>query len=308
MRKIFIVIIFILGSIVISCHEDSFVDTSNTDKLIKESQEKMSFTYLDKTYSSTYHKINDSIIVLDDPIVNSLYQEINKLPNLLIHFDEEGNIIYYDDFESYLKRINKNTQNTRESLIANSANSHTNVKNYIELNACSIMLQGTGGYITFDAHQQDVNVPNLGPYQFNDRIDSFYMDATSSCYTVFFFRDENYGGRSISFTPSFVEGTNCTHICNVSSLKDYHMSAGGGSWYRNISSFKIIYTPPPPPKPRPGQTVPSIGPGGGSGRGSGRGSGIGPGRGSGEGPIIGSGSGSGRGSGRGGPGIGPVIG
>lgn len=233
-KNILYLLISIFG--LVSCSSDDLINSTNTndDTLLTK---KISFNYSGKYYSSTYQQVNDSFIILSDTKINDLYQRLNQLPNLATYVDKNGHITYYDSFDSYLKETNINHAFLNGNSKAMLGNQKYKITFY----------SNAYNYLIFNLSAGSYKIHDLNEYQFNDnilliKVKTLEKPITNTISQITLFRDNNFGGRSITF--EFNKATSYQEIDLSEHLFDKSFLSTGKKWSRHVSSiiFNISYS------------------------------------------------------------------
>lgn len=114
MRKTKIVFSFLILMFFTSCSNneiDDFREQSN-----KQQSRMFSFDYKGGHYFSSYNLTEDSIMVLNDPDVNSLYQRLLELPELVTYVKGIDKVEFFDNSDQITDTVTNNKPSLRSTI------------------------------------------------------------------------------------------------------------------------------------------------------------------------------------------------
>ena len=231
MKKILFLAICMSSLAITSCSSD---DTISNIEQASKNNDVYSFTYLGKIYTSTIlsSKIinNEEEIILSDPKVNDIYQKIVANQNSAMYINSSNEITFFDSYQDLKKTVYPTSSNSNSNVNSTRTNSKiSSVGNLIIYEHDNY----TGSNSSFSISDTGLDILDLGLYGFHDRISSFQVSSSiNNVFAITFFRDQNYGGRSLTFDI----GTNL----NINSLRGYKLSSAAGSWNDQATSLKVF--------------------------------------------------------------------
>lgn len=238
----------------ISCSNDDTLDYNDKPESLNSST--YNFEYKGIKYSSTFHYNNDSIIIMDDPVVRALFEELGKNRNLITLVNDDNNILYFDkssEVEEYESAKKFDLSKQLKAYDPNGAYVHI-----ISLGAILYEKDNFGGkekWMRLEGSYRSEDCPSLSAYGFNDKISAIklfipelernnnpYRNMGSSGY-LYCFEHDNFQGAQLMLdvrlcsTGEFKE----IHENFIPKLKDYLMpGTWNTSWNDQISSYKFI--------------------------------------------------------------------
>ncbi len=243
MKKITILFALFIG-VMFGC-QNSDLDLSPAENLTGNEQiiplrETFDFTYKGVTYSSLYHMENDTLMILEDKKVATLYDQLQELPELATCVTPEGNIEYFDTYSDLQKK--KPTRINNKALNLPPVYPTLTLYEHAHYN-----LDKTGHYVDFQLAY--LNIPDLDVYGINEMISSVRVHS-SGVFIIYnrvtFFRNKNYGAQSITFDfhesrydDEFSIDFYIYYYLKVNNLKNYKVKSGI-NWNDRISSFKVF--------------------------------------------------------------------
>lgn len=247
MKKITILFALFIG-VMFGC-QNSDIELAPAENLIGNEQivplrETFDFTYKGVTYSSLYHMENDTLMILEDEEVATLYDQLQELPELATYVTANEEVEYFDTYNE-LQRIHypaeKNNNNNKSRMVPTDAvdlvvYEHANYNDRI---------MGMGYVFPFYVNRS-ISIPDLDYYGVNESISSFEIISDNnvlfSTYRITFFRNKNYEAQSLSFDYKdgvYDDVRHYTYYVRVPNLKKYKVKKGI-TWNDRISSFKVF--------------------------------------------------------------------
>ncbi|WP_313582020.1 hypothetical protein [Chishuiella sp.] len=236
MKKFLILMITFTSFINYSCSDDDKSDIEQTS--IKTEQklvdsEIYTFSYKDKVYSSpilsskNIENNNDiQDIVLEDKRINEILQDLLNNPNSAMYINDLGKIYFFDSYKELINSVYPKSNLESPRLNSKIAANDNKLVIYDDE-----YYRGSNSLFTFS--ESGLDLVDLGPYGFHDRISSFTIDTNlNNVFAITFFRDQNYGGRSLTF--------NVGENLKVATLKNYRLSKKAGSWNKQATSLRVF--------------------------------------------------------------------
>ncbi|SNR55847.1 hypothetical protein [Flavobacterium sp. ov086] len=229
MKKVLLCVLVVTS--LLSCSSDQESSISNVNGIEKKTdvtKNVMNFSYKSKSYSSSYEVKNDSTIVLNESVANDVYQKIQELQELAVYVNADKSLLFFDNYKDLQKALNLDNKNSsKKSITGKTAAVQTGSITFYEHN-----ISNPGQFLTFPVYDNGVEIPDVGiPYGFSDKASSFYIKVdVLNKYTVTLFRDQNYGGRSISFLVPLE-----LYDGNLGG----HRMGPGTNWNDQMTSFKV---------------------------------------------------------------------
>ena len=221
----------------ISCGNDMNDDMNETSNF-----KTLKFKYEGVNYSSTY-ELQNSLVIIHDDYVNSIYQELAQNENLAIYEKSNGDLEIYDNIQD-LQKVNNlvdsdERKNTKGIWVEYPDAPDCSVEFYMSNNYNGDTLYD--GIFYIKGHESH---PYVGDY-FNDRFSSmkayvrgeFQPRGQTQGYCIAIFKDANFRGA----TRVIELGSNSTRF--ISDFRDIHYGSGL-SWHRwndEVSSVKTYY-------------------------------------------------------------------
>lgn len=220
-----------------SCNSED--DTNSPTTKIKS--ESVSFTYKGVSYYSIYKLSSDSIVIWDNPEVGKLYEELDQLPELSTLINNDNSIIYFDnetELKEYISIIDTNKVQTRGVWDPTSIDFALWIYEHGNRQGAALKLisdkKSTLYFTDFG-----LDIPDLGVYNFNDRISSLYFTCSPAEFTLYFYEHPNYGGKSLCLKGPF-------HEYSIQNLKDWILQKpdfthSSKDWNDEISSLRVSF-------------------------------------------------------------------
>lgn len=199
MRKItFFAALFI--SILFAACQNSNLELAQVENLTDGEQvtplrETFDFTYKGESYSSPFYMENDTLMILEDEKVATIYNKLQELPELATHVTSDGKIEYFDTYNDLFGNL--------------PISSTRNFPNYMNRYILHIYEHSnynrnrTGKIQSLD---MPILIPDLDAYGMDDMISSCAVTNGQNMGTISsitFFRNPNYQAQSITFSYNF---------------------------------------------------------------------------------------------------------
>ncbi|WP_065218105.1 MULTISPECIES: hypothetical protein [Butyricimonas] len=219
----------------------STVNLTGNEQLIPL-RETFDFTYKGETYSSLYHIENDTLMILEDKKVATLYNQLLELPELATYVTPKGDIEYFDSYGDLQAKKPARTNNKALNLPPNY--SIITLYEHAHYN-----LDQAGLYAEY-RFTHELLVFSIGEYGIDEKVSSARVHSDGPgfpcCSRVTFFRNINFGAQSITFDfhdgiydDEFSTGLDIFYNLKVNNFKKYKVKSGI-NWNDRISSFKIL--------------------------------------------------------------------
>lgn len=238
MKKITILFALFIG-IMFGC-QNSDLEITPAENLTGNEQfiplrETFDFIYKGVTYSSPYHMENDTLMILENEKVATLYDQLQELPELATYVSAEGNIEYYDTSDELLQ--NKQFQ---ENNISARAYENPSLLLYLYQDYLyNTRSNGNAMMLTFNAGSP-ISIPDLGRYNFDDKLSSLRVlknGGIGNGLAIILYRNKNYEAQSITFTFSY--NPSSSYVLEVENLHNYKVKKGI-NWNDRVSSFRVV--------------------------------------------------------------------
>ena len=242
MRKISILIALIIG-VIYGC-QNSDLELASAENLTGDEQfiplrETFDFTYKGITYSSPYHMENDTLMILEDEQVASIYDQLQELPELATYVTPEGDIEYFDTYNELQKE--------KPARIKNKALNFTPISTLTIYEHSHYNLDKAGIQVDYRFYSE-LLMPQIE--QLDEKISSARVHSDGlgfpCCSRVTFFRNMHFQAQSITFDfhdgiydAEFTKGIVVYYNLKVNNFKNYKVKSGI-NWNDRISSFKIL--------------------------------------------------------------------
>lgn len=225
MKKI-LICVAILGSM-LSCSTDS--ENASNEASVKTGNDVFTFSYEGKSYSSSYDSSKETL-TLDNTNVNNLYKKLQELPELATLENQDGSIVFYNNYAELSEALNIKTGTSSKSITGKTAERSGEIFLYDNIDR-------GGENLRYDIDAFGLDVSNVG--NLHDRVSSFEMKLfLPNSYVVTIFRDPNFLGRSYSFNgPTAIDG-----VLYIRNLGDYTMTKRFPKdikWNDQMDSFKV---------------------------------------------------------------------
>ncbi|MDU1904611.1 MAG: hypothetical protein E6772_07500 [Dysgonomonas sp.] len=165
-------------------------------------KESITFTYKGSTYTSTYEKGEEKLI-LDDNTAKSVYNELMSNPNLATLVNENGTLEFYDTHED----LNEAHGWTDEEYLEDSEMPEDTQTRAFKAGQCTIWFYDNGNYTGTPLLAADFynsfNKANMVSIGWNDRVSSIRMInyGTKNYAKITLFEHINFAGRALCIMP-----------------------------------------------------------------------------------------------------------
>lgn len=228
---------------------------------IHENIDTIKFMYQGNSYSSAYTLIDDSVIDVKDPSIDSLLTHLNSLPNLFTFSYPNGTCEYFNDKVEFMSNLNRVLKFNREMALDSKTNQPAPRK-MVDNNpsyAANLFLYDDDNYtgklreIHLRYGQSDTICNHLKPiYAMNDKTTSFIAYANGTEVLFELYEDDHLKSHCFSFIPPLGSTTTINNeVRSISpkilvgkvfapNLKNVHVKNTKKSrWNDRITSLKI---------------------------------------------------------------------